>query len=278
VHPYILHEIHTCGHGKNHEFAAILREIGKQQKRLQNLFMKFLYDHELAPFRRIENWIFDLDNTLYPSRCDLFAQIDARMTAFIARLFEIEHDQARLIQKDYYYKYGTTLNGLMKLHNVPPEQFLEYVHDIDLSVLPKAPELGRTLSHLPGRKFIFTNGSRQHAERVASQLGILQRFDDVFDIAASAYIPKPQPEAYARFLERHGVQPRISAMFEDLPHNLENPHTLGMATVLVQSIYDDHPCQKLVENAYDLPPHIHHVTDDLTFFLQKILAFTTPSC
>lgn len=234
-------------------------------------------DHKkFKHFRQVETWIFDLDNTLYPSSCNLFAQIDQRMSTFIASFLDVGLDEARRLQKHYYYTYGTTLDGLMKLHNASPNDFLNYVHDIDLSHLPEAPALNDALAQLPGRKFIFTNGSREHAERVASKLGVLQQFEDVFDIAASDYVPKPLPEAYARFLERHSVVPTVSAMFEDLPHNLENPHERGMSTVLVRSVYDDHPCQKDVENVCELPPYIHHVTDDLTNFLQKLLAVITP--
>lgn len=234
--------------------------------------MDILHPRNFDPFRRVENWIFDLDNTLYPSECNLFAQIDQRMTAFIERMFDVSATEARRIQKEYYYNYGTTLGGLMKLHGVKPEHFLEYVHDIDLTPIQPSPALGDALSRLPGRKFIFTNGSRVHAERVAAKLGVLSYFDDLFDIAASEYIPKPLPEAYARFLVRHGVTPNQSAMFEDLPHNLENPHELGMATVLVRSSFNDHPCQQEFDAAAELPAHIHHVTDDLIGFLRELLA------
>jgi putative hydrolase of the HAD superfamily len=226
------------------------------------------------PFRRVETWIFDLDNTLYPSECNLFAQIDQRMTTFIGRMFDVSPDEAQRIQKEYYYTYGTTLGGLMKLHAIKPEQFLEYVHDIDLSPVEPLPALSDALARLPGRKFIFTNGSRRHAERVATKLGVLQHFDDLFDIAASEYVPKPRPEAYARFLARHGVTPTTSAMFEDLPHNLENPHELGMATVLVRSTFNDHPCQQEFNAAAEWPVHIHHVTDNLTLFLNELLGST----
>jgi putative hydrolase of the HAD superfamily len=230
--------------------------------------------HKFDPFRCVETWIFDLDNTLYPSQCNLFAQIDQRMTAFIERLFEVPTEEARRLQKEYYYKFGTTLGGLMALHGIKPEQFLEYVHDIDLSPIEPLPALSDALARLPGRKFIFTNGSRLHAERVATKLGVLQHFDGLFDITASDYVPKPRPEAYSRFLSRHGVIPTLSAMFEDLPHNLENPHERGMTTVLVRSTFNDHPCQQEFDAADELPAHIHHVTDDLTNFLQELLNST----
>ncbi len=229
------------------------------------------------PFRRVETWVFDLDNTLYPAECNLFAQIDQRMTSFIGTLFDVEPQEARRIQKDYYYTYGTTLGGLMELHQLPPEAFLDYVHDIDLAPVNESPELSAALERLPGRKFIFTNGSRHHAERVAEKLGVLHHFDDLFDITASGYTPKPHAEAYERFVTAHGVDARMAAMFEDLPHNLENPHLLGMATVLVHSTYADHRSQETVSNWDSPPPHIHHITDDLVTFLESVLTAISPA-
>jgi putative hydrolase of the HAD superfamily len=229
---------------------------------------------DLTAFRRIRTWIFDLDNTLYPAECNLFAQVDQRMGAFISQLLGVDASEAKRIQKDYYFRYGTTLAGLMREHKLPPERFLDYVHDIDLAPVAAAPALGAALERLPGRKYIFTNGSRRHAERVAEKLGVLHHFDDLFDIAACNYVPKPAVDAYNAFLAAHGAEPKASAMFEDLPHNLESPHALGMATVLVRSIHIEHPAQKAMAQWRVPPAHIHHITDDLTGFLEDVLAAT----
>lgn len=223
-------------------------------------------------FSRTDCWIFDLDNTLYPAECNLFLQVDQRMGEFISRYLGIPFADARRLQKDYYRKFGTTLSGLMAVHNLDPKDFLDYVHDIDVSVVPEAPELGEAIAALPGRKYIFTNGSRGHAERVAGKLGILDRFDGVFDIGAAAYVPKPSPEAYDRFLKAFGAAGERAAMFEDMPHNLEAPHALGMATVLVHSSYFDHPVQREIRNWKTPPEHVHHMTEDLTGFLNGVLA------
>lgn len=217
----------------------------------------------------IQNWIFDLDNTLYPAECDLFAQIDDRMGRFIAKLLDVDRTEARTIQKDYYYRYGTTLNGLMQEHKLDPHQYLDYVHDIDHSVLPHLPKLNSSLKALPGRKFIFTNGSAKHGENVAGALGILDVFDGIFDIAAADFTPKPNRSAYDQFLKQHNVDPETSIMFEDLHPNLQAPHELGMATVLVHSSYEDHPAQKERLTWSKLPEYIHHETDDLVGFLTK---------
>jgi len=225
---------------------------------------------ELSAFRDVDTWIFDLDNTLYPSESNLFLQVDRRMGEFIADYLKVMPDEARRIQKHYYRTFGTTLAGLMKKHGVKPHDFLDYVHDIDLGPIAPAPELAEAAQSLPGKKFIFTNGSRWHAERVAEKLGVLHVFDDIFDIASSDYIPKPTRHAFDRFLTAFRADPRRAAMFEDLPHNLEPAHAMGMVTVLVHSSYADHPAQRTVRQGRRLPDHVHHLTDDLPGFLNAL--------
>jgi putative hydrolase of the HAD superfamily len=216
-------------------------------------------------------WIFDLDNTLYPSTCNLFAEVDHRMGAFIARHLDVPLEHARYLQKRYYHDYGTTLTGLIQLHKIDPHAFLEFVHDIDLAPLREAPELATALAALPGRRIIFTNGSRRHAERVAEKLGVLHLMEDICDIAACEFVAKPSPDAFKRMTDRHGVAPGEAAMFEDMPHNLEAAHALGMTTVLVHSDYQDHPAQQQMKKWRGLPEHIHHATDDLTAFLATLV-------
>jgi putative hydrolase of the HAD superfamily len=219
-------------------------------------------------FERTEAWIFDLDNTLYPANCNLFAQVDQKMGEYIARYLGVPFAYARHLQKSYYRQFGTTLSGLMQVHKMDPQAFLDYVHDLDLSVVAEHPELAAAIAALPGRKFIFTNGSTAHAERVAAKVGILDLFDGIFDIVAADYVPKPVPACYDQFLRLHEVEAQASAMFEDMPHNLEAPHTLGMTTILVRSDYDhDHPVHKAIRSWREPPPHVHHMTDDLAAFL-----------
>jgi putative hydrolase of the HAD superfamily len=221
-------------------------------------------------FDQTSVWIFDLDNTLYPSGCDLFAEVDRRMGTFIAEHLGVPLVHARYLQKRYYHEYGTTLSGLMQVHKLDPHAFLEYVHDIDLTPVSESPALAAALQALPGRRLIFTNGSRRHAERVAEKLGVLHLIDDICDIAACEFVAKPSPDAFHRMMCRHEVAPAQAAMFEDMPHNLEAPHALGMTTVLVHSEYADHPAQLQMCNWTELPAYIHHATDDLTGFLSSI--------
>jgi putative hydrolase of the HAD superfamily len=194
-----------------------------------------------ANFAHVEAWVFDLDNTLYPADCDLFSQIDQRMGEFIMQSLGLPLDEAQALRESYYYQHGTTLAGLVRLHGVSPDDFLDYVHDIDLGAVLPSPALAAALQALPGRKFIFTNGSRKHAEAVTERLGVTGQFDDICDIHALDYIyPKPMREAYERFASAHLVVPHRAAMFDDLPHNLETAHGLGMTTVLVHGL-TDHP-------------------------------------
>lgn len=215
-------------------------------------------------------WVFDLDNTLYPSECNLFAQVDQKMGEFISALLGVARPEAKRIQKQYYHEHGTTLAGLMKVNGIDPVHFLDYVHDIDYSPVEAAPDLSAALARLPGRRLIFTNGSRRHAESVAQRLGVTHLFEEIFDIADAGFVPKPKAAAYDAFLASHGIDGRRAAMFEDLPHNLEAPHALGMTTVLVNSIMDDHPIYAEIKAWHELPGHIHHMTDNLAGFLAEL--------
>ncbi|MGH6736940.1 MAG: pyrimidine 5'-nucleotidase [Methyloceanibacter sp.] len=224
-----------------------------------------------AGFGHVETWVFDLDNTLYPADCDLFAQIDRRMGEFIAQSFGLSFDAAHALRQRYYAEHGTTLAGLVRLHDISPDAFLDYVHDIDLDPVTSAPELAAAIDALPGRKFVFTNGSRKHAEAVVSRLGLINHFADIFDIHALDYIhPKPTREAYDRFVRAHGIAAPRAAMFDDLPHNLETAHTLGMTTVLVDCRSTDRPEHQTSAGWTELPAHIHHRTEALAPFLAAI--------
>jgi putative hydrolase of the HAD superfamily len=229
-------------------------------------------------FERTQVWVFDLDNTLYPADCNLFAQVDQKMGEFIARYLGVPFAYARHLQKTYYRQFGTTLTGLMRVHKMDPAPFLDYVHDLDLSVVAEHAELATAIDALPGRKLIFTNGSRAHAERVAGKLGVLHLFEGIFDIVDADYVPKPLPSCYDMFLRTHGVDAGISAMFEDMPHNLEPPHALGMTTVLVRSDHNyDHPVQKTIRSWQQPPEHVHHMTYDLAGFLAGVTGGSSPA-
>jgi putative hydrolase of the HAD superfamily len=230
-------------------------------------------------FARTQVWIFDLDNTLYPEDCNLFAQVDQRMGEFISRLLGVPLQYARHLQKTYYRQFGTTLTGLMQVHRMDPKPFLDYVHDLDLSVVKEHPELAAALDALPGRKLIFTNGSRAHAERVAGKLGVLQCFEGIFDICDAGYVPKPTASCYQHFCRAHGVDAAAAAMFEDIPVNLEAPHALGMTTVLVHTAAaSDRPVHQMIRSWTEPPEHVHHMTHDLAGFLGGVAMRSPVEC
>ncbi len=218
---------------------------------------------DAAHVDHVEVWIFDLDNTLYPRRCNLFDQIDRRMGEFIAGYMGVGFDEARRLQKDHFRQHGTTLRGLMVETGMDPAAFLDYVHEIDLSGIPADVALDAALARLPGRKLIFTNGTRDHAARVTDRLGIRHHFEDVFDIVDSDYLPKPTMDPYEKMLARHGIDPLTAIMFEDMVRNLAPAAALGMTTVWVSDAPDS-PAQ-----AADTD-HVHHHTDDLTTWLTAL--------
>ena len=219
-------------------------------------------------FRHVGAWIFDLDNTLYPADSDLFVQVDARMTAFVQDLLGLDFESARAVQKAYYRDHGTTLNGLMKINGIDPEDFLASVHDVDLSVLEPNPALASALALLPGKRFIFTNGCRNHAERVLTRLRLGSLFDEIWDIRSIGYRPKPDERSYRAVLAKSGVATEKSAMFEDVARNLVPAHALGWTTVWLRngSAWSKQgPEYPIIE-----PEHIHHVIENLPQFLHSI--------
>jgi len=227
---------------------------------------------EQRSFRQVETWVFDLDNTLYPHHLNLWRQVDVRIRDFIAEFLKVSHEQAFRIQKDYYKRYGTTMRGLMAEHGLNPDDYLEFVHQIDHSPLTPNPALGAALEKLPGRKLILTNGTRKHADAVMKRLEVHGHFEDVFDIIAAELEPKPLAKTYDRFLARHDVDPTRAAMFEDLARNLEAPHALGMTTVLVVPEGQREVFREDWELEGRDAPHVDHLTDDLTGFLERIAA------
>lgn len=222
-------------------------------------------------FAGVTDWVFDLDNTLYPRHCDLFAQIDWRMTDYVAELLKLENGAARKIQKDMYREYGTTLRGLMEVYDIDPHDFLAKVHDIDYSPIQPNPALGELIAALPGRKHIFTNGDVPHALRTTDQLGITAHFDAVFDIVASNLVPKPAESPYTDFLKSHGVNPKQAAMFEDMPRNLDVPKKLGMRTVLITPGQGALSSAESWEHDVEDETAIDFQTDDLDKFLATVV-------
>lgn len=186
-------------------------------------------------FSHIDDWIFDLDNCLYPASAGLFDLIDQRMGAYIQRLLACDPVEARRVQKQHFHTHGTTLCGLMKEHQIDPADFLDDVHAIPLDRVERNERLGQALGRLPGRKFVFTNGDAPYARRVLDALGVGGHFDDLHDIRASSYRPKPDPHGYELLCQRFGIDPKRALLADDMAQNLKPAKQLGMTTVWVDN-------------------------------------------
>lgn len=212
----------------------------------------------------VREWIFDLDNCLYPASSGLFTLIDERMGAYIQRLLACGPEEARQVQKAHFHASGTTLAGLMADHRVDPYDFLDDVHDIPLDAIERDERLLAGLSRLPGRRFVFTNANSTHAWRVLDRLGVSASFEGLHDIHDSSYKPKPDPHGYALLCERFGIVPQQAVLFEDMAGNLAPAKAIGMTTVWV-----DNGSERGRHNAD--PAHIDFTTADVGEFIESIL-------
>ncbi|CUH60456.1 pyrimidine 5'-nucleotidase [Thalassobacter stenotrophicus] len=210
------------------------------------------------PFEHVTTWVFDLDNTLYPSHVRLFDQIEVRMRDYVARTLRVDLAEADRLRAHYWRTHGTTLAGLMREHAIDPDPFLDHVHDIDFSVLPRDATLADRIARLPGRRIVYTNGTAPYAARVLEARGLSHLFDALYGVEHAGYQPKPDAAAFDTVFTKDNLVPRRAAMFEDEPRNLQVPHELGMATVLVA---ETRPRGE----------HIHHHTHDLSDFLAQIV-------
>ncbi len=194
----------------------------------------------------MKDLLIDLDNTIYCEDSKIFSQIDFKMKTFIASKLQLSLEEAYLIQKKYFKKYGTTLRGLMLNDDIEPEYFLKYVHDIDLTSLKKNTSLKKQMSKFSGKKIIFTNGTFCHAERVLKKVGVLEEVDEIFDIKAAKYIPKPNLKTYKEVINKFNLIFHNTIMIDDIPANLKTAKELGTKTILI-----DIECNKTINNFVD---------------------------
>ncbi|MFN0115976.1 MAG: pyrimidine 5'-nucleotidase [Paracoccaceae bacterium] len=215
---------------------------------------------DFAPdFSHVRTWVFDLDNTLYPPHCRLFDLIEVRMTAFVMTALGLPRAAADDLRRRYWQDHGTTLAGLMREHRVEPGPYLAEVHDIPLDRLAPDPALAAALARLPGRRIVYTNGPSAYGERVVAARGLAGLFDAVYGIEEAGFLPKPDRAAFETVFARAGFPPAEAAMFDDDARNLAAPHAMGLRTVHVAPTPEP-------------AVHIHHHTDDLTGFLDRLTA------
>ncbi|HEV2189570.1 MAG TPA: pyrimidine 5'-nucleotidase [Stellaceae bacterium] len=222
--------------------------------------MAYTVRREGCPLGAVETWVFDLDNTLYPASCGLFPLVQERMNEYIGNLLGVSLDEAKALRARYFREHGTTMHGLMAVHQVDPHEFMAFVHDVDLSCVPANPALVAALGGLSGRKLVYTNGSVPHAENLLKHLGISHFMDDVFDIVASDFTPKPSAAPFREFVRRYGVEPSRALMIEDMAKNLAPAAELGMTTAWVRTGVD---WAAIASDA----DYINYVVEDLAGFL-----------
>ena len=210
--------------------------------------------------KNVKFWIFDLDNTLYPPNTNLFSNIEKLMISFIENKLKVDSTEALKNKNNYFYQHGTTLNGLIKHHKIDPHEFLEFVHEIDYSLLKKNDLLDKEIKKLPGKKFIFTNGSKKHAKNVIKNLCLDENIFSIFDIIDSDFRPKPEKQPYEKFIQKFGIIPQQSIFIDDIAKNLMPAHELGIQTAWI--INDDNWAKEGHEG-----DHVHHKIKKLDDFL-----------
>ena len=216
----------------------------------------------MKELEKIKYWLFDLDNTLYSGQTKVFDQVDKKMSSFISKKLNVSLEEAKKIQKNYFHKYSTTLTGMIKHHKINADEFLEFVHDVDLGFLKEDKGLENEISKIKGKKIIFTNGSKAHATNVTKKIGIDKLFDGVFDIVESNFIPKPSIEAYKMLIEKYKIEPQYCILVEDIARNLKPAYELGMKTVWIKN---EEPWAAEFSNE----SFINYRTENLTNFLKE---------
>ena len=211
----------------------------------------------------IKYWVFDLDNTLYSGQTKVFAEVSKNMSAYISKKLDIDLIKAKELQRKYFYENGTTLSGLMKYDKINPHEFLEFVHNIDISWLPKDLLLRQELIKIREKKYIFTNGSHSHVKNVTKQLGIEDLFDGTFTITDADFVPKPNIESYKKMIKKFDIDPKESILIEDIAHNLEQAKNLGMKTCWLEN--NETFAKKDADK-----PYIDYKIKNLPSFLQEI--------
>ncbi len=185
----------------------------------------------MKEFKNIKNFIFDCDGVLYSDLEKVFGQVSKRMTEYISKKLDLDIKKAKELQTAYFHKYNTSLNGLMIHHNINPNDFLKYVHDINLDFLEKDLVLRKELLNLEAKKIVFTNGSNDHVKNITKHLGINDLFDGIFDIADCNFVPKPAIESYKKLSKKFNINPDETVFIEDIAKNLEPAKKIGMKTV-----------------------------------------------
>jgi len=215
--------------------------------------------------KKINTWIFDLDNTLYSADSGIFQQVHDLMGKFVSNHLDIGIEEAKIIQKNYYKQHGTTLRGMMDNHGVDPDHFLAEVHKLDYSIVGPNHKLNEELKKLQGRKIIYTNANMQHALDVLERIELSNFFDEIYDIKMANYIPKPELAPYEQMIAQFDIETKSSAMFDDIAKNLVPAKTVGFTSVWIDAGYENFSDDIKASKQY-----LDHETTNITEFLEDV--------
>ena len=214
---------------------------------------------------KINTWIFDLDNTLYSADSGIFQQVHKLMGEFISKNLQLNIEEAKKLQSKYYKQHGTTLRGMMDNHGIDPDYFLDEVHKLDYSIVGANKILNEELHKLKGRKIIYTNANKKHADDVLKKIDLNNYFDEIFDIKMANYIPKPDIEAYEKLINLYNIDPNTSAMFDDIAKNLVPAKKVGFTPVWIDAGYENFSDDIKASKNY-----LDYTTRDLSLFLKNV--------
>ncbi len=188
---------------------------------------------------QIKGILFDLDNTLYPSRKGVFDLVNERIDQYVVFETGVDSGSVKNLRRGFIAAYGTTLGGLIKHHSTSPEHYLDFVHDIPVeSMLEADTGLGAFLARIKLPKVIFTNASASHACRVLAALGVGEHFREICDLAATGYLGKPHSEAFSCAVNTIGLPAGRTLFVDDMPVNANAAADMGIIPVLVDTDSD----------------------------------------
>jgi putative hydrolase of the HAD superfamily len=205
-------------------------------------------------------WLFDLDNTLHNASHAIFPAINANMNAYMAQVLGINGEPAdpetvNAARLAYWKRYGATLLGMVRHHQVHMDDFLREAHRFDdLTTLIRAERgLGRLLRRLPGRKILLTNAPRRYSHDVMRHLGLHRHFAKHIAIEAMQVHrqlrPKPSKQLLRKLLAKECVPASRCILVEDTVDNLRAAKALGMRTAWVTQYLKSNPnLQRLAGN------------------------------
>jgi putative hydrolase of the HAD superfamily len=208
--------------------------------------------------------VFDLDDTIYPRGSGLMQEVGRRIQLWLCDHIGLTWEEATAMRRDYFLRYGTTLGGLIALHDVDIHAYLDFVHNVPVDkYLDPNPALATMLDGIPIRKAIYTNGTSAHGWRVLQALQVSDRFEQVIGIEEVGLRNKANSDAYEQMLALLGARGPECIMIEDTAHNLRPAKALGLTTVLVSADGSAGPPEEGVDFLVESVLEVGKIVNDL---------------